>query len=197
MSESLNNFDGSNRLKFFFRNHPKVEPHPFKKKNAWNPPRASPVIEEYLERIRKEINTIKPREHTPNLTPTQHKALKELQLDKTLVIKSADKGSGIVVEDTEQYVTDGLNHLSDESIYERVDADPTKPLAQAINTYVDTMYQEGIIDPLTKEHLTLTMDPPTTPCCYSGALAPALALASLPPLPRLPPSLPPFFSLYM
>ena len=160
MSDSLENFVRSNRLKFFFKDHPKVEPHPFKKKSSWNPPRASPDIEKYLQRIRKEVDTLQPLKHIPNLTPTQNIALKELQSDTTLVIKNADKGSGIVIEDTEQYVRDGLDHLSDESIYERVDTDPTKPLTQAINTYVNSMYQDGIIDPITKEHLTLTTDPP-------------------------------------
>ena len=76
---------------------------------------------------------------TPNLTPTQRKALKELSSDETLVIKSADKGSGIVVEDTEQYVRDGLNHLSDKTVYEKITSDPTKPLSKAINTYIETM----------------------------------------------------------
>ena len=65
-----------------------------------------------------------------------------------------------MVEDKEQYVKDGINHLSDETIYERVNTDPTKPLAEAINTYVEDMYQEGAIDVLTKEHLTLKTEPP-------------------------------------
>ena len=77
-----------------------------------------------------------------------------------MVIKKADKGSGIVVEDREQYIKDGLDHLLDETIYERVDTDPTKPLAQAINDHTYSMYQEGIIDPHTKTYLTLDIDPP-------------------------------------
>ena len=65
-----------------------------------------------------------------------------------------------MVEDTEQYVKEGLNHLSDETIYEKVNTDPTIHLTKAINTYIDSMYQEGIIDPLTKEYLTLKTEPP-------------------------------------
>ena len=41
LPDSLNNFDRSNRLKYFFRNQPSVEPHPFKKKSTWQPPTAS------------------------------------------------------------------------------------------------------------------------------------------------------------
>ena len=160
LPESLDAFDKNNRLKHFFRNHPSTEPHPFKKKSTWEPPSASPTIERYLKRVRTEVNQLRSLKVTPNLTPLQTKALKQLCSDQTLVIKSADKGSGIVVEDTEQYVKDGLDHLSDTTIYERVDNDPTKHLTEAINTYIDSMYQEGIIDPLTKEYLTLTTEPP-------------------------------------
>lgn len=104
------------------------------------------------------MNTLQPLKLTPNLTPTQNRALKQLRSDQTLIIKTADKGSGIVVEDTEQYIKDGLDHLSDEKIYKEINTDPKKPLSEAINSHVDTMYQDGIIDPLTKEHLTLKID---------------------------------------
>ena len=77
-----------------------------------------------------------------------------------MVIKRADKGSGIVIEDTEQYVKDGLDHLSDESIYEKIDTDPTKSLTTAINTHVDSMLQDGIIDSTTKKYHTLETEPP-------------------------------------
>ncbi len=52
----------------------------------------------------------------PNLTHTQNNALKELCSDQTLVIKKADKGSGIVLKDTEQYIQEGLDHLSEVNI---------------------------------------------------------------------------------
>ena len=160
LPESLNSFDRNNRLKYFFRNQPSTEPHPFKKKSTWEPPSASLTIEKYLKRIRTQIDKLHPLKVTPNLSPIQTKALKQLSSDKSLVIKSADKGSGIVVEDTHQYVKDGLDHLSDETIYENVSTDPTIHLTKAINTYIDSMYQEGIIDPLTREYLTLSTEPP-------------------------------------
>ena len=161
VTESLECFDRSNRLRHFFRNKPSSEPHPFKEKSTWNPPPASSTIEGYLNRIKTQVNTLVPLKTTTNLTPTQAKALKELSSDQSLVIKQADKGSGIVVEDTLQYIKDGLDHLSDESIYKEIDTDPTKSLTEAINTYTNSMYQEGIIDPITKKHLTLETEPPS------------------------------------
>ena len=158
--ESLEDFERGNRIKHFFKDRPSTEPHPFKEKSTWMPPKASKDIEKYLNRVRTEINTIKPLKMTPNLTPTQKKALKELQSDPTLIIKSADKGSGIVVEDTEQYIKDGFDHLSDTKIYREIATDPTQPLTEAINDYVNIMYEEGIMDPITKKFLTLETNPP-------------------------------------
>ena len=160
LSESLNSFDRNNRLQHFFDDRPSAEPHPFRKKSTWNPPPASPSIQAYLKRVRAEVNSMQPLKIAQNLTPTQNKALKELSSDQTLIIKKADKGSGIVVEDREQYIKDGLDHLSDENIYEKIDRDPTNSLTETINTFVQKMFQEGVIDPPTKEHLTLKTNPP-------------------------------------
>ena len=160
LKESLDNFDRHHRIKYFYRTKPPTEPHPFKKKSTWMPPAASPEIEGYLKRVRTETNGLQPLKYTPNLTPTQQEALKELSTDQTLVIKSADKGSGIVVEDTEQYIKDGLDHLADKNVYERIETDPTKTLSEEINTYTEHMFQEGIIDPTTKDYLILPTEPP-------------------------------------
>lgn len=65
-----------------------------------------------------------------NLTPLGRKALNKLAKDPNLVIKSADKGSGIVIEDREKYIKDGEEHLADETIYQ---SDPTPQLSRAIN----------------------------------------------------------------
>ena len=114
---SLRNFERDTRIKHFFRNKPAHKPHPFKEKSSWIPPVATPTVEKYLDDVKVNINAIQPLNTIPNLTHKQKEALNQLASDSTLVIKSADKGSGIVVEDTEQYVADGKDHLSDKTIY--------------------------------------------------------------------------------
>ena len=145
LPEPLKNFERSNRLKDFFSNKQPATIHPFKGKSLWTPPPASPEIEAYLKRIKSEVNALSPLKTTPNLTPSQNKALQKLSSDPTLVIKSADKGSGIVVEDTTQYVKDGLDHLPDKTIYEEIKTDPTESLSKAMNTYVDKIQKDGIM----------------------------------------------------
>ena len=45
----------------------------------------------------------------------------------TLVIKVADKGSGVVVWDREDYLKEAHKQVSDEEVYEEVTNDPSSP----------------------------------------------------------------------
>lgn len=95
--------------------------------------------------LKHNIREIPPKTFYPNLSKTERQTLRSLASDHSLVIKSADKGSGIVVEDRAKYIMDGTDHLSDPTIYEKIDSDPTLPLAEAINGYVERMYDKGLI----------------------------------------------------
>ena len=78
--------------------------------------------------------------------------------DDTLIVKKADKGSGVVLENKDNHVKDGLDHLSYANMYEETESDPTLPLAENINKYVHHMYSKGIIDNTTKEYLSFKRD---------------------------------------
>ena len=158
LEEAHSQFERSNRLKYYFRNWTSQTPHPFRQKSSWMPPRASPQIEMYLDRVREQAKKLKLRAFKPNLTKPELRALTALSKDPTIVIKQADKGSGIVVEDTDRYVEDGLAHLSDHTIYRKVDSDPTVPLAAGINKFVKYMHDRGIIDNITRDYLTFKPD---------------------------------------
>ena len=71
------------------------------------------------------------------------------------MIKNADKGSLVVVENMDDYISEGLKHLSDPSIYQSISTDPTQELAKNINVYVLKMKNKGYIDRHTKDLLTL------------------------------------------
>lgn len=154
VEQALLNFKRSNRLKYFFRDRPTQTQHPFKPKSQWQPPKASPQIESYLERISTSIINQPPINISHNLTKAEQSALKQLATDSSITIKNADKGSGIVVEDTQNYIQDGLEHLSDTNIYEEIYSDPTQQLTTSINKYVAILHNKGIIDSITKEYLT-------------------------------------------
>ena len=153
LEDSVRQFERSHRLKYHFRDKPSQQPHPFKPKSTWVPPRASVAVESYLQRVHTGITELQPIKFSHNLSKKERTALNELASDTSLVIKSADKGSGIVVEDTTKYIQDGIDHLADETIYREIDSDPTLPLARGINKFVQSIASKGVIDSITKEFL--------------------------------------------
>lgn len=59
-----------------------------------------------------------------NLLRAETLALNQLTDDNTLVIRSADKGGGIVVQDLEDYQLESRQHLSDSTTYRKLTSDP-------------------------------------------------------------------------
>ena len=51
-----------------------------------------------------------------NLTKNKHTLLNKLKKDPSMVIRGADKGSCVVVENTPDYIKNGLEHLADTSV---------------------------------------------------------------------------------
>lgn len=47
-----------------------------------------------------------------NLSHLERQAINELASNEDLIIKSADKGSGIVIEDRDKYIQAGSTHLA-------------------------------------------------------------------------------------
>ena len=86
-----------------------------------------------------------PEERTPkpNLSNKEMKTLQDLAKNKDIVIKKADKGSCIVVQDRSAYVSEGRAHLADTSTYKPLDSDPTASIAEGIGEVVDSIKEAG------------------------------------------------------
>ena len=56
--------------------------------------------------------------------------------DKNIVIKGADKGSGVVVWDREDYIKEVEKQLGDSDVYEEVPGDP-EPLVSTIQKTIE------------------------------------------------------------
>ena len=68
-----------------------------------------------------------------NLTREEISALNGLKSDRTIVIKEADKGSGVVVWDREDYIREAEDQLGDPDVYLPLDNDPSDILHNVIN----------------------------------------------------------------
>ena len=89
------------RLKWHFRNENKdIHRDMFKLKCKFNPCNKDAAIELYLSSLEEKLMKVEvPKDKFNNLTNSERKALYDLKNDKSIIIKSADKGSAVVVWD--------------------------------------------------------------------------------------------------
>ena len=83
-----------------------------------------------------------PKDKFNNLTNSERKALYDLKNDKSIVIKSADKGSAVVVWDREDYIKEAEKQLDDEEVYKEVSNDAA-PLLKTINGVIAKIRKRG------------------------------------------------------
>ena len=78
----------------------------------------------YLSSLEEKLLDIDtPKAKFNNLSKEERDALYSLKNDNTIVIKGADKSSGVVVWDREDYLKEAHKQLSDEEVYEEVTND--------------------------------------------------------------------------
>ena len=89
------------RLKWFFCNEltPSFSKTPaFKTNLFWNPPKGHPCLQVYLSQVEKEpLELVVSHLGYSNFIREEWKAIRSLADNRSIIIKKADKGSGIVV----------------------------------------------------------------------------------------------------
>lgn len=88
------------------------------------------------------------REHIyikSNLSPLERQALEQLTLNQSIVIKPADKGGSIVIQEKDDYVRESRRLLSDTNTYSILSSDPTSQFALEVATLVNRALTEKII----------------------------------------------------
>ena len=104
-------------------------------------------LEGVLEAMKIEISQIPITDNLPpNLSRSEHKALRELKCDKDLIINKADKGSTIVVQNRTDYIKAALEHLNDPVTYTVLDGDPTSAIYSGIDSSLQDIYNKGLLD---------------------------------------------------
>ena len=132
------------RLKWHFRNENKdIHRDMFKPKSKFNPRNKDAAIELYLSSLEEKLMKVEvPKDKFNNLTKSERKALYDLKNDKSIVIKSADKGSVVVVWGREDYIKEAQKQLGDEQVYEEVSNDAA-PLLKTINKVIAKIRKRG------------------------------------------------------
>ena len=81
-----------------------------------------------------------------NINREGRNALKHLADDHTIVIKPADKGGAIVIQDRDKYIAEGIRQLSNPDFYTETDTDLTQQHFQEVKNELDEMQKRKEID---------------------------------------------------
>ena len=143
-------YDFSRRMRlteYFFddnsRTSNSTEPEsPFHNSSTWNPPNdRERALNTFLDAVKLDITTSKPKTIRDNLTATERQAIRQLRQRQDIIIKPADKGSGTVVMDKTWYIDECNRQLSDTKFYRRLNEDITADIQNRVTFYVNRMYR--------------------------------------------------------
>ena len=144
---------GRMRLLWHFRNEESITiSYPFKKKSTFNPKGKDAAIKLYLNRLGEEIMAIDAQLSYSNLTKEERLALNSLRDDTSIIIKEADKGSGVAVWEREDYLKEAEKQLGDKETYEELSLDPVNPLISIVKNCLSRVKDRGDIPNETLEY---------------------------------------------
>ena len=135
------------RLKWHFRNDEKeFHRKRVKQKSTLNPRNKDAAIEIYLSSLEEKLMNIEiPQNKYINLTREERTALYDLKNDKSIIIKSVDKGSAVTVWDREDYIKEAEKQLGDNDVYEEVCND-AEPFISTIHKATEKIRKRGDLD---------------------------------------------------
>ena len=134
--------------------------------SGWTPPPGKDLyIDSFIGNFTNHILNLD-HSHQPssNLTTGEIAALKDLIEDPLIVVKPADKGGAIVVQDRTDYINEAMRQLSNRKHYVRSTVKLFDLSSKKIKTYLSNCVNNGLIPPAT--HLLLTTKSPRLPCLY-------------------------------
>ena len=102
----------------------------------YNPAKNDAAIEFCLSRLEEEILSLDKKILFSNLTKGGRNALYSLRDDTSIIIKGADKGSGVVVWDREDYLVEAKKQLDDKEVYQELRGVVEGPLEKIIKKVI-------------------------------------------------------------
>ena len=129
--------------------HPDLKP-----KSKWNAP-VPPLLEHVKQLFLTELQGFKFQPtRNKNLSAQEFHSLLKLPKNNNIVIKQADKGSGIVIQNIDDYIREGERQLNDTKFYKACDFDLTEKHANIIKNVVSEMHEKDEISDKTLRYLT-------------------------------------------
>ena len=141
--------DEENEDDDFFDTEDIPNQHPLYESSGWTPPTGQdPHLDVYCLLTQQKIidNNVNPGRPRFNLTKAERIALKDLQDDDSIVIKPADKGGKIVIQDREKYEEECYRQLSNRNFYEETTIQKFNQIQEEIQQTVRFLSTRNLIE---------------------------------------------------
>ena len=127
----------------------------FEENPTWWPPKLHKDITELCRLLKLEIYTLcnQPK-HFSNLSRHELRALSNLRKNKDIIIKKADKNSGIVIMNRSDYETKVYNMLHDPLVYKKLVTDDTCEVKKKSDTLLRDLHIKNFINEKQTRNLT-------------------------------------------
>lgn len=160
---SFHDFSRKVKLSCFFhgktdRGH--INKKLFCEKSSWEPhcKFLPPEILDELDKLKAKLGKMNVISDIPNISNEEFLALEDLQKQKNLVFKKADKGNAIVIMELDYYIQEALRQLNNENFYTRID-EPIYPATfDQVTDILQDLRNKGFLTPAQVKYLTPERD---------------------------------------
>ena len=124
------------------------------KKSSFTPNKGRDMwLDMYIEMVKTDITNSLQKLGKLNISPGENDAFLSLLHNDDIVIRPADKGSGIVVLDKVKYIQSLQKEMEESDSYDVTDEDQTKKSLREVKKLVNKMYRDGAISKDIKQFL--------------------------------------------
>jgi len=165
LTKSFEDYSRRIKLADFFEIRPSPDQDPkstlFTEKSTWIPPdhNIRSDILKSLNTLEEELSDIPIKNVNSNLTKIEQKAIKSLKQNGEIVIKSADKGSSVVILDKSDYLKEGHRQLSNPVHYKKL-TQPVHPMvSNKVNKILNDLKKKKTINNKQFNYLQVPTNP--------------------------------------
>ena len=114
----------------------------FKRRSTWTPDKGRDKwLDAYIDEVKDDVIKGLHRNFNMNITKSEEKAMRNLLNDPAIVIRPADKGSGIVILDSNTYVNNLEKEVQDNSTYKEVATDLTRKIENKVKKLATDIFK--------------------------------------------------------
>ena len=147
------------RLREYFFGQDKKEEKPEekfieKKKSEFTPEKGRDTwLDTYIEVVKSDVIAGLTKAKTLNLSKQENTAMHELLHNDKIVIRPADKGSGIVIVNREDYISKLREEMKNSDSYQETEGNRADKAVKDVKKLVNRMYREGAISKDMQQYL--------------------------------------------